>query len=245
MTKRILFAILNTLFPGSVSLAVGKKKQMWLLLLVSPLLYFVILRLALVLGIRIFAGTVLSFLIILGFNLFVFRPDPRLVKKKKQIAAAVILGLCSLLLYNMPRLTVGSYNTAGVTMFPALERNQYVGIDKTAYLFKKPARFDIICIDYFERLFVCRIIGLPGEEIKMENNRIFINGEVLPDQYGYFDDNLIATQNAAFIRETKNYPSYKIPKNNYFILGDNRYFSKDSRHFGTVPLSVIWGKAVQ
>ena len=78
--------------------------------------------------------------------------------------------------------------------------------------------------------FVKRIIALPDETIAIRDNRVYIDGEILAEPY----------LNASFMR---NMDSYVVPLNGYFVMGDNRYHSNDSRHWDAVPSENIIGKA--
>jgi len=84
--------------------------------------------------------------------------------------------------------------------------------------------------------YVKRVIGMPGETIKIVNKKVFINGKPLDEPYVYFKDPNITES------YRDNFPEYKIPENTYFVMGDNRDNSFDSRFWGPVPKEYIIGK---
>jgi signal peptidase I len=86
-----------------------------------------------------------------------------------------------------------------------------------------------------------RIIGLSGEILEIRDFQVFIDGEALDEQYTQLPD---ADMQARLPSELKNTPPVQIPPDHYFVLGDNRANSVDSRHFGTVEIRAIVAKAL-
>ena len=110
--------------------------------------------------------------------------------------------------------------------------------NRLAYVFGDPQRFDIVIFRYPDdesQLFIKRIIGLPGETVEIIDGKVYIDGSEAP-----LDD--------SFTPETPtgNYGPYTVPENCYFMLGDNRNNSKDSRFWQNtfVERDAILGKAV-
>jgi signal peptidase I len=94
--------------------------------------------------------------------------------------------------------------------------------------FKSPAEM--------EKEYVKRVIGLPGERIKIVNKKVYIDNEPLDEPYTFFKDPNIQTS------YRDNYPEFRVPGNYYFCMGDNRDNSYDSRFWGPVPADFIIGK---
>lgn len=93
-------------------------------------------------------------------------------------------------------------------------------------------RFDIIVLDEEKdnEKIIKRVIGLPGEAVAIKKGKIYINDKVIDDEYAY--------------GETSDYNKVTLKDDEYFILGDNRLISKDSRYFGPIKDNEIKGKIV-
>ncbi len=110
-----------------------------------------------------------------------------------------------------------------------------------SYAFSDPKRFDIIVFKYPDNediLYVKRIIGLPGDTIKLRNGHIYINDKISQEAESYAKDTTDTT-----LWETK---EYHVPANSYFMLGDNRNASEDSRYWKNTYVSKdkILGKVI-
>ena len=113
----------------------------------------------------------------------------------------------------------------GNSMYPTLEGNEIMLLNKLADI----DRFDIVVVklDGEDSNLIKRIIGLPGETVEISENQIYIDGELLDDPYGY--------------GITYNIDPVTLGDDEYFILGDNRIISLDSRSFGKIHRSEIKG----
>lgn len=96
-----------------------------------------------------------------------------------------------------------------------------------------------------EQNVVKRVIGLPGESIRIEKKRVYINGELLDEPYAYFSRPAPEDSHNPFI-DTRgdNLPRTVVPENHFFVMGDNRDNSYDSRFWGTLPGDLIRGRAL-
>lgn len=123
------------------------------------------------------------------------------------------------------------------SMVPTIQVQDRFLLNKTAYWFKTPQRFQIVVFKPPARAgvkddFVKRIIGLPGETIKIHGGVVYINDQPLTEPY--------ISPDRAPIGE---FGPYIIPEGNVFVMGDNRNNSQDSRYWGPLPLKNIKGEA--
>ena len=128
----------------------------------------------------------------------------------------------------------------GESMMPNFIDGEYLLSDKLTYRFNEPQRGDVIIFEApgtDGEEFIKRIIGLPGEIVKVQNNEVFINGQQLVEDY--LPENFI-TQAGSFAKEGQEIP---IPTDQYFVLGDNRSHSSDSRVLGLIGKDKITGRA--
>ena len=132
----------------------------------------------------------------------------------------------------------------GTSMQPRLENEERIFVNKFRYNFEPIQRGDIIVFwfpDDPSKSFIKRIIGLPGERIDIDTlGRVTINGVPLDESYLAPERNQSARNRWASVREDwKN-----IKQHYYFVMGDNRDMSNDSRSWGLVPEKYIYGKAM-
>ena len=116
----------------------------------------------------------------------------------------------------------------GTSMEPTLRENEIMILNKVGYKLGKLKRFDIVVVKLGSERLIKRVIGLPGEVVKYEDNKLYINDEYIEEP---FLASSVVTQNF----------QVKIENNYYFVLGDNREVSNDSRYFGAVNIKNIEG----
>ena len=136
----------------------------------------------------------------------------------------------------------------GDSMNNTLSDGDNIIVEKLSYTFGDVERYDIIVFPFYDEnkgkevYYIKRVIGMPGETIQIENGVIYLidsdSGEktILPDEYGYYYDG----------KPMKGYLAsepIKIPEGYYFVMGDNRNRSKDSRQIGLIKEEDILGKA--
>ncbi len=127
----------------------------------------------------------------------------------------------------------------GRSMFPNFEDGEYLIGNKIGYKFAEPKRGDVVIFEYNEYTdYIKRIIALPGEEVSLRNGKIYINSEKLDESY-YLGESLL-TNGGNHLQEGS---SVYIPDGYYFVCGDNRPNSSDSRDFGPIEQEKIKGKA--
>ena len=117
---------------------------------------------------------------------------------------------------------------SGDSMKTTLLNRDVLILNKLAYKFTDIKRFDIVVIDDNNEYLIKRVIGLPGEKVEYRNDQLYINGKRVKEEYA---------------REKTDDFSAEVPEDNYFVLGDNRAVSVDSRYFGSFEKKEILGKA--
>jgi signal peptidase I len=124
----------------------------------------------------------------------------------------------------------------GGSMEPGLEDQERIFINKLVYRWEKIERGDIIVFRYPRdprKSFIKRVIGIPGDQVRISYGHVYINGKPLEEDYV-----------PAEYADSRSYPMTIIPPGSYFVLGDHRSMSNDSRDFGPVQRGYIYGKAV-
>jgi signal peptidase I len=156
-----------------------------------------------------------------------------------------------------------AYNIPSGSMKPTLLVGDFILVNKLVYRFSEPQRGDIVVFKYPidpNIDFIKRIIALPGEEVEVRNNQVFINGKPLPlIEVGRGEENgirkviyeeVLPDGKKHKVQFYEDFPFSKrdfgpvvVPPNHYFVMGDNRDNSEDSRYWGFVPRENIVGKA--
>jgi signal peptidase I len=123
----------------------------------------------------------------------------------------------------------------GTSMLPNLEDQDRLFIDKFAFRVGEIHRGDVVVFRYPRdetKNYIKRVVGLPGDEVEIDHGRVYVNGRLLHEPY-------VPTRFA----DDRSAAAIKIPAGEYFVLGDHRNISSDSREFGPVDRSLIYGKA--
>ena len=140
----------------------------------------------------------------------------------------------TLVIFVVIHFTVQNFMIDGPSMQPGLMNSQYVLVNKVAYLFHAPERGDVIVFHWpvdTNKDLIKRVIGVPGDVIVIDSKTVRVNGVLLNEPY------IMAPANPSG-------STWVVPPNEYFVMGDNRLVSDDSRDWGFVPKSYIVGKAV-
>ena len=173
----------------------------------------------------------------------------------REIIETIIL---SLLLFVGIQFAVQTYQVEGASMRPTLTQGQYLLVNKIVYRhlnvggdaegavmgsefsedslifpFHPPQHGEVVIFSFPNdpsRDFVKRVIGVPGDTVEIRGGRTFVNGKQIQESYASLD-------------EYDEMDAYNVPPNSYFVLGDNRRHSNDSRDWGIVPLENIVGRA--
>jgi signal peptidase I len=124
----------------------------------------------------------------------------------------------------------------GTSMLPRLEDRDRLFINKFVYRFTAIDRGDVVVFHYPrdpEKSYIKRIIALPGDRFRVEHGRVFVNGNLVPEPY-------VPPE----YRDNRSVDEMTLPPDEYFVMGDHRSISSDSRDFGPVDRSLIYGKAI-
>jgi len=124
----------------------------------------------------------------------------------------------------------------GTSMMPELSDQERIFVNKFIYHWEPIDRGDVVVFRYPldpSKSYIKRVIGIPGDTVEISAGRVWVNGQRLLEPYvpGEY-------------RDERSYVRTVVPKESYFVLGDHRNLSSDSRDFGAVPSELIFGKAV-
>ena len=133
------------------------------------------------------------------------------------------------------------HKVSGLSMFPTMHDGDYLITEKVSYKFNEPKRGQIVVLKNprdNSQDFIKRIIAIPGDTLKIENNSVYVNGQLLSENY--LPPNT-PTHAGAFVTEGT---QLKAGSNQYFVIGDNRNHSSDSREWGSITKEEIVGRAL-
>jgi signal peptidase I len=147
------------------------------------------------------------------------------------VAETVVL---TLVIFLLIRTVVQNFRVEGMSMEPNFHDGQFLLINKLAYKLGEVERGDVIVFRYPRdpsRDFIKRVVGLPGEAVKVVNGQVYVNGQLLGDDY-----NLAPASYSS--------GEVTLGADEVFVLGDNRPNSSDSHTWGPLPLRLIIGRVV-
>jgi signal peptidase I len=124
----------------------------------------------------------------------------------------------------------------GTSMMPSLEDQERIFVNKFVYRLEPIERGDIVVFRYPRdpsKSYIKLVIGMAGDRIRIDGGQVYVNGEALDETY-------VPSE----YTDSRSYPEIVVPANSYFVLGDHRSMSNDSRDFGSVDQNFIYGKAV-
>ncbi|RFU63301.1 signal peptidase I [Peribacillus glennii] len=169
-----------------------------------------------------------------------------MAKKKNEIwewskALIIAIGLAAVIRYFLFAPIV----VDGLSMMPTLHDQDRMIVNKIGYTLGEPKRFDIIVFHAPEKKdYIKRVIGLPGDRIEYKDDTLFVNGKAYNEPYldEYKKQVNDGPLTDPFTLEETPVGQETVPEGHLFVMGDNRRFSKDSRHIGAVPLEKVLGE---
>src|SRR3977135_3862865 len=124
----------------------------------------------------------------------------------------------------------------GTSMTPLISDQERIFINKFVYRFEPIQRGDVVVFWYpldRSKSFIKRVIGLPGETVEIRRGAVYVNDKIVPEPY-------VPPQ----YEDLSDFGPVRVPKDSYFVMGDHRISSNDSRVFGPVANRYIYGRAV-
>jgi signal peptidase I len=124
----------------------------------------------------------------------------------------------------------------GTSMMPSVEDRERIVVNKFVYKMEPILRRDIVVFRYPldpSKSYIKRVIGVPGDRVRIDSGQVYVNGEVLYEHYV-----------PPVYADSRSYPETVVSPHCYFVLGDHRSMSNDSRDFDSVNISDIYGKVV-
>ena len=124
----------------------------------------------------------------------------------------------------------------GTSMQPRLSDQDRIFVNRFIYRFADIGRGDVVVFWYPKdrsKSFIKRVLGIPGDEVEIRYGTVFVNGVKVPEPYLKSD-----------FRDHRSFPKEVVPPGQYFVLGDHRNSSNDSRSWGFVDRRLIYGKAI-
>ncbi|ASK63656.1 signal peptidase I [Virgibacillus phasianinus] len=162
----------------------------------------------------------------------------KLVKKDKQknewLEWGKAIFIAILLAFFLRTFVFATSIVEGESMVPTLQDGERVIFNKLIYLVDEPERGDVVIIKRPVKNYVKRVIGLPGDTVKFRNHHLYINGEQYEKTFISVDA----------LNHTGNFGPIEVPDDKYFVMGDNRAISKDSRNgLGFINADDIVGRS--
>lgn len=155
---------------------------------------------------------------------------------------AKVIGISMVLAFSIRYFIAQPFIVRGASMEPSFEDREYLVIDEVSLYFRELARTDVVVFRYprdQRQFFIKRIIGLPGEKVEIKGGKVSIFNAENPEGFILEEDYLGPPGRAT-------HPDLKqtLGEDEYFVLGDNRDFSSDSRIWGSLKRGLITGRAI-
>lgn len=185
--------------------------------------------------------------LILCFNIIVLKRtyETSIARALGALAIMLIAGL----VYIVPlrAYVLQAFKVQSATMIPTIQIDDHILASKYAYLSSDPKRGDIVVFVYpidSSKSFIKRVIALPGEDVEIRDKRVFVDGSPINDPWGNWVDPTTIPSGSGEKAKRDNFPRVKVPPYCYFVMGDNRDRSYDSRFWGFLPTDKLVGKVL-
>ncbi|GAC1398355.1 MAG: signal peptidase I [Chloroflexota bacterium] len=158
-----------------------------------------------------------------------------MARRRSMVRELLETAVLTIAIFLVVRVALQNFKVEGDSMFPNLHNGEYILVNKVDYMLHQPHRGDVIVFQAVpaqqpDKDFIKRVIGLPGETVAVHNDAVYINGKKLNEPY-------ISTP------PLYSFSAQKVPKGDFFVLGDNRNNSQDSHLWKWLPQKYIIGKA--
>jgi signal peptidase I len=156
------------------------------------------------------------------------------------------LVIVTILAYGIRVFVLQPFVVDGMSMYPGLHDKDYLLVDKVTYHLQTPKRGDVVVFKYPKDInfnYVKRIIALPGEKVKIEDSKVYIYNTDHPNGF-VLDEPYVAAGNQTLPNPTNAKTEFTVPADQYFVLGDNREGSSDSRDWGELPKADVIGRVL-
>ena len=166
-------------------------------------------------------------------------PQHDFEKRYRLVREVIETIVLTVLMFLVIRFAVQNFNIDGHSMEPGLHDQELVLVDKWTYLFHPPFRGDVIVFvapPQPSQDYIKRVIGVPGDVITIQDTTVIVDGVALKETY-------VNPRNQGATFEDRHIFNMVVPPDDYFVLGDNRANSSDSRVWGFVPKQNIIGRA--
>ena len=153
-------------------------------------------------------------------------------RRSRLLREIVETALLTAIIFLLVNAATGRFEIDGSSMEPNLHHDERVIVDKVTYLFGQPQRGDVVvfALENQPKDYIKRVIGLPGETIEISNGVVYVDGRPLEEPY-------------ALPAPGDTRPAVQLAADEYFVMGDNRGNSQDSRSFGPIGRDDIVGRA--
>lgn len=170
------------------------------------------------------------------------RKDDQIMKVLKDLARTAIISL--IIIVVLTQFFIRPFRVNGRSMEPTIANGGYGFSSIISYKLSGLSRFDVVvfCQDSRDECLIKRVIGLPGETVMYQEDKLYINGEYIEEKFfdfGYVSEQLTARNLSLF---TNDFGPIEVSEGEYFVMGDNRLDSVDSRYFGSINEDEIKSK---